>query len=51
MNEDLCSYCGCALDKCDCTLEQRGETAEEFEKKIRLAPERIRRIVSKRRAQ
>jgi hypothetical protein len=49
MPEDLCPNCGSTLEKCDCTLEQRGETAKEFEEKLRLAPERIRRIVLKRR--
>lgn len=49
MPEDLCPNCGRTLDECLCTLEQRGETAEEFEKKIRLAPPRIRETVLKQR--
>jgi len=49
MPEELCPNCGNTADKCDYTLEQRGETAEEFEKKIRLAPPHIRETVLKQR--
>jgi len=49
MAEELCSYCGGTLEKCNCSLERRGETAEQFELKLRQAPKRIRETVNKQR--